>query len=50
MAVKEDVLTFMLSYFFFFQELRLLPLYCFVLAQNTVAEFSICVFCSLVRG
>lgn len=34
----------------FFHKLSCLPLYCFLLCQNTVADFSICVFCSLVQG
>lgn len=34
----------------FFHKLSHLPLYCFLLCQNTVADFSICVFCSLVQG
>lgn len=46
MVVKEDALTFIS----FFHKLSLLPLYCFLLGQNTVADFSICVFCSLAQG
>lgn len=42
MVVKQDALAFMLL--LFFHKLNLLLLYCLLLCQNIVADFSMCVF------